>query len=98
MQWPSGAPGSANDNLESASKSAWENLESLLSSLGKTTSSLEALLVRLEITATITHVMSLYARLCIYVSMYLCICIVTHLQMVYGDWLQAGLESILRCV
>jgi hypothetical protein len=33
----------------------------------------------------------------IYVSMYLCIYIATHLHTVYLDWLQAVLESNSRC-
>jgi len=60
--------------------------------VGKTTSSLGTLLVRLEIIATTyrstifkTHVFSLYPHLCIYIA--------THLHTVYLDWLQAVLEQ-----
>jgi len=60
--------------------------------------------VRLEIIATIyrativkIHVLRLYSHLFIYVSMYLCIYIVTHLHMIYLDCLQVVLESNSRC-
>ena len=60
--------------------------------------------VGLEIIATIyrativkIHVLRLYSHLCIYVSMYLCIYIVTHLHTIYLDWLQVVLESNSRC-
>ena len=39
----------------------------------------------------------LYSHLCIYVSMYQCIYIATHLHRIYLDWLQAVLVSISRC-
>jgi len=74
----------------------WDLLESQLSCLGKATSPLGTLLVRLEIIATTsrsmifkTHVFSLYSHLCIYIA--------THLHMVYLDWLQAVRESNSRC-
>jgi hypothetical protein len=67
-------------------------------------SSLGMLQVRLEIIATTyrativkTHVSRLYSHLCIYVSMYLCIHIVTHLHTIYLDWVQEVLESNSRC-
>jgi len=60
--------------------------------------------VGLEIIATIYRativkidVLRLYSHLCIYVSMYLCIYIVTHLHTIYLDWLQVVLESNSRC-
>ena len=65
------APGSASDKPVSI----WEHLESQQSIVGKTTSSLVTLLVRLELIATTnratiskTHVFRLYSHLCIYVS------------------------------
>jgi hypothetical protein len=60
--------------------------------------------VRLEIIATTyhsmivqTHVFRLYYHLCIYISMYLCIDITTHLHRIYLNWLQAVLVSNWRC-
>jgi len=60
--------------------------------------------VRLEIIATINrativkiHVLRLYSHLFIYVSMNLCIYIVTHLHTIYLDWLQVVHESNSRC-
>jgi len=44
-----------------------------------------------------TDVFCSYSHLCIYVWMYLCIYIATHLDTVYLDWLQAVLESSWRC-
>jgi len=77
-------------------RQVWEHLESHLSSVGQITSSLGMLLVLLEIIATTycsmvfkTDVFSLYSHLCIYIA--------THLHTVYLDWLQAVLESNLRC-
>ena len=59
---------------------------------------------RLEIIATTyhativkIHVLRLYSLLFIYVSMYLCIYIVTHLHTIYLEWLQVVLDSNLRC-
>jgi len=43
------------------------------------------------------HVLRLYSHLFIYVSMYLCIYIVTHLHTIYLEWLQVVLESNSRC-
>jgi len=85
---------------------SWEHLRVPATSLGapritveqsgKTTFSLGTLLVCLEIIATAyrstifkTHLFSLYSHLCIYIA--------THLHRVYRDWLQAVLESDLRC-
>jgi len=94
-----GAPGSADNKPGSAwerLRQAWELLESQYSSLWKTSSSLETLLVRLEIIAptyhsTIfgTHVCSVYSHLCIYIA--------THLHTVYLGWLQAVRECNSRC-
>jgi len=60
--------------------------------------------VRLEIIATIyhativkIHVLRLYSHLFIYVSMNLCVYIVTHLHAIYLDRLQVVLESNSRC-
>jgi len=60
--------------------------------------------VRLDIIATTyrativkTHVFRLNSHLCIYVSMYLCMYRVTHLDTIYLDWLQAVLESNPSC-
>jgi len=80
------------------------NLESQPTSPGRIPSSLGTLLECLEIIATPysstivkTHVFSLYSPLCIYVSMYQCIYIATHLHTVYLDWLQAMPKSNSRC-
>jgi len=91
-------PGSTDDKPLSTWErrwQSWEHLESLSSSLGKT-SSLWMLLVHLEIIPTTycstiikTDVFSLYSHLFIYIE--------THLHMVFLDWLQVVLESNSRC-
>jgi len=104
MQWPSGAPGSTWERRRQAwerQQHTWErwqareHVESLYSSLWKTSSSLGTLLVQLEIIATTyrstivkSHVFGLNSHLCIYIA--------AHLHTGYLDWLQAVLESNSR--
>jgi len=86
------ATGSANDKPGSTwerRRRVCEHLDSQWSSLGKTTSSLGTLQVRLESIATTyrstifkTHVSSLYSDLCIYVSIH----ISTHLHCTRYIW------------
>ena len=83
MYWSSGAPGSTRDHIES-----------LLSSLGKT-SSLGMLLVRLEIIAT-TYCSTIFKTFASS-SLYLCIYIATYLHAAYLDWQHAVIERKSRC-
>jgi len=76
-------------------RQAWEHLESLYSSLGKT-SFLGTLLLSLGIIATTQH-STIFNTLVFSLDSHLCIYIATHVHTVYLDWLLAVNERNSWC-
>ena len=87
-----GAPGMLQVRLE-YSRCAWD----AAGAPGMQQVHLEIIATTYHATIVKIHIFRLYSHLFFYVSIYLCLYIVTHLHTIYLDWLQMVVESNLRC-